>query len=209
LTAGELMTRVLTDLRQMGASRQNLQSLLTQLEPRYKPMGLRSLRKIITPKRAPVLRLGAESTAEIEGHRVVHATNLPDYGAVTAIVSIDGVPFPHPSFRNIPGGPHVEQRIIRLLQVYISRMTSVPRSIEILISQSPCLHRCASPVAGLRALFPNTSVSVYFQTLYGSTSGIATEESMAAVQNVAAAGVHIYVWSGGGEIQSPDLTWLK
>jgi hypothetical protein len=209
LAAGELMTRVLSDLRQMGATRQSLQSLLKQLEERYKPMGLRSLKRVSVPGRAPVLRAATESTAAIEGHRVSHGTTLPDYGAVTAIVSIDGVPFNHPNLRNIPGGPHAEQRIVQLLEVQIPRMIPVPRSVEMLISQSPCLHRCTVSITGLRTSFPNTNFSIYYKTLHASTSGVSAEESMIAEQRIAAAGVHIYLWSGNGEIQSPDLTWLQ
>lgn len=209
LTAGELMTKVLSDLQQMGATRQNMQSLLTQLEARYKPMGLRSLKRVSVPGRAPVVRVAAGSTATIEGHRAVHGISLPDYGAVTAIVSIDGVPFNHSSLGNIPKGPHAEERIVQLLQVQIPRMAKVPRSVEILVSQSPCLHRCTVPITGLRTSFPSTSFSVYYKTLHASTSGVSTEESILAEQKIAAAGVHIYLWSGGGEIQSPDLTWIR
>ena len=129
---------------------------------------------------------------------IVKNIPLPDYGAVTSVVAIDDVPKAH--FRN-RNGRHAEQGVVgfveRAVALHIRRTGGPPNKVEVLVSQSPCLHRCQPELTRLRAAYPSTQFFLYYKTLHQSTSGEETADSMQAINNLMSGGWLVFIWNEG------------
>jgi hypothetical protein len=211
LTAGELLSRIVRSLRESGvtASSGRLSKVLERLRKRYEPLGLHSLQVVFSEDKVPSIAISTESTEKMAGYISVSNVPLPDYGSVNATVSIDGTPYA--SLRN-QRGKHAEGKVISLVRETLRRLHWVPRTVEVLVSQSPCRHQCVPDLKGFRREYPNTTFALYYKTLHQSTSGEESEESKQALRELGSrrGGWHLGIWTGKhGMIQSPELDWLK
>ena len=209
LPAGQLLALVLADLRASGATQANgrLAAERARIEVRYGAQGLRRIQVLRDPRSPdPVVRVDTTAGRELEGRRINSRVRLPDYGSVTAMVTVDGVGLL--PLRNLRG-EHAEERILAHLRNYLGRMAAPPRQVELLVSQSPCRHVCAPQLGALRAQYPGAQFHLYYRTLHQSTSGSETEESMGALDDLQAAGWTVAIWSGNGTLQSPAQPWLR
>ena len=208
LPAGQLLALVLADLRGSGATASNgrLPAAIAALKTRYAAQGLNSVQVLAAGRSAPIVQVDTAAGRNLEGQRIEQGVQLPDYGAVTAMITVDGkglLPL-----RNLRG-QHAEERILAHLRQYLRALAKPPLAVELLVSQSPCRHQCAPQLSALRAQYPNTSFSLLYRTLHQSTSGTETAESMAALGDLEAAGWAVAIWSGGGNVQSPGQPWLR
>jgi len=208
LTGGELLSRVLADLRKSraSASKGTLRAAVAELEQRYQSLGLRKIRIDHAPGVAPAIAITSESTAQIEGYLAINNVPLPDYGAVTATVSIDSAPYVHVWNGE---GKDAEERIIPILLTKLKQMRQPPTTVELLVSQSPCREKCTPLLKKLKAAYPTTSFSLYYKTTHQSTGGKQTSDSIAALNALKRAGWNIAIWNKDGEIRSPELEWLR
>jgi hypothetical protein len=200
---------VLAELRASGATRSNgrLPAEIQRLQARYGPQGLRSIEvRAQRGGRAPVVRVDSTTTREIEGRRIESGVRLPDYAEVTAMITVDGqglLPL-----RNLRG-EHAEERILAHLARYLATLRQPPNHVELLLSQSPCRHRCAPQLGALRAQYPGATFSLYYSALHASTSGTATAASMAALGELEASGWNVAIWAGAGTLESASQDWLR
>jgi hypothetical protein len=209
LPGGQLLALVLADLRASGATRSNgrLPAEIQRLQTRYAAQGLRSIEvRAQRSGRAPVVRVDSTSTREIEGRRVLSNTPLPDYGAVTAMITVDGIGLL--PMRNLRG-EHAEERILAHLTRYLATRAQPPNHVELLVSQSPCRHECRPQLTALRAQYPGATFSLYYSALHASTSGTETADSIAALGELEATGWNVAIWAGGGALESASQDWLR
>jgi hypothetical protein len=211
------MKRILTELRARRATEENLPALLNGLRLKYKKNGLVELNAPML-RGVRVIQLKANSTDAIEGYRIGNNTKgkkipLPSLGFTTAILSIDGKP--NLDTRN--SGQHAEEKLVGILEQNLGKRPA--RSVEILVSQSPCGERkgttpCADRLINLKKKFPNTVFSVYYKTLHQGKGGEKDEASMAAIVRMRRAQIRTYLWvhndirNTSHGIQSPPLTFL-
>ena len=97
------------------------------------------------------------SGRQLEGRRIEQGVQLPDYGSVNAMITVDTVGLM--PVRNL-GGQHAEERILAHLGSYLASLGQPPRTVELLVSQSPCRHQCTPQLAGLRAQYPDARFSL-------------------------------------------------
>lgn len=211
LTGGEILSRIVRAVRRSGVTvgSGDLPKVLERLRKHFEPLGLRSLQLVRAPGKAPSIAISTTSTEEMERYRATLNLSLPDYGSVIALLSIDGKTRTHLWNGR---GKHAEGKVIDLVRETISRLHEVPRTVEILVSQSPCRHKCKPELNDLRREYPNTRFSLYYETLHQSTSGKQTEESQEALREMASrrGGWHVAIWTAkDGMIQSPELEWLR
>jgi hypothetical protein len=138
------------------------------------------------------------SPETILGYVVANNIPLPDYGAVTAVVALDNVA--KGDFRN-RDGRHAEAGVVgfvrQTIAVQVARTGTPPRSVEVLVSQSPCLHQCQPELNVLRREYPKTSFALYYKTLHQGTSGTQTEDSLTAINRLRRGGWRVFVWNEG------------
>jgi hypothetical protein len=164
------------------------------------PDGLRSLE--LQPESEQIAAIvGSASPTKILAYIVAKNIPLPDYGAVTAVIALDDLPIG--DFKN-RDGRHAEDGIVAFARRVIAEQVgrgAAPKQVEILVSQSPCLHRCTPALNELRTSFPKTKFTLYYKTLYQGTSGEETEDSLAAIRRLRRAGWRVFIWNEG-RIQS-------
>lgn len=138
------------------------------------------------------------SPETILGYVVANNIPLPDYGAVTAVVALDNVA--KGDFRN-RDGRHAEAGVVgfvrQTIALQVTKTGNAPRLVEVLVSQSPCLHRCQPELNTLRGEYPNTSFTLYYKTLHQGTSGAETEDSLTAINRLRRGGWRVFIWNEG------------
>jgi hypothetical protein len=160
------------------------------------PHGLRSLELQLESEMVAAI-VGSASPKTILDYVVANNIPLPDYGAVTAVIALDDVPRGHFWNRD---GRHAEEGIIGFARREIEeavRRGAAPKHVEILVSQSPCLHRCTPQLNALRAHYRQTRFTLYYNTLYQTTSGAQTEDSQAAIRRLRRGGWRVFIWNKG------------
>jgi hypothetical protein len=172
-------------------------SLFDQVMGARGAQGLKSLEMRVETEYTAAI-VGSASPETILGYVIVNNIPLPDYGAVTAVVSIDDVP--RGDFKN-RDGRHAEAGVIgftqRAIALHVQKAGVDPKKVEVLVSQSPCLHTCQPALNVLRSMYPKTSFILYYKTLHQSTSGSETEDSMKAINRLRRGGWRVFIWNEG------------
>ena len=184
-----------------GASEQmsagGITSLFDQVMGARGAQGLKSLEMRVETEYTAAI-VGSASPETILGYVIVNNIPLPDYGAVTAVVAIDDVA--RGDFKN-RDGKHAEAGVIgfvqRAIAIHVERAGADPKKVEVLVSQSPCLHKCQPELNLLRRSYPKTAFLLYYKTLHQSTSGSETEDSLKAINKLRRGGWRVFIWNEG------------
>ncbi|MBD2766359.1 DUF4157 domain-containing protein [Hymenobacter sp. BT664] len=194
----DIMQRVKQEI-QAGPEEVNSSSvagLFDNLMATYGQRGLRSLELRVQSEQIATI-VGSASPETILAYVVANQLPLPDYGAVTAVIAIDDTV--RGNFRN-RDGRHAEEGIIALATQLINQQTAfgiIPKKVEILVSQSPCLQICTPQLIELRRNYLQTRFALYYNTLYQGTEGLQTENSLAAIRRLRNGGWNVRIWNGG------------
>lgn len=125
---------------------------------------------------------------------VVNELVKTDYGSVLGTVAFDSVLFGEPAYNG--GGMHAEDKIIGFvrtrLQLLIKQKASLPKTVEIYVSQSPCKNKCTPNLIALKNQYPSIETwAIYYSYEYVGTSGKHAKESEEALGLLDKAGFHV------------------
>jgi hypothetical protein len=125
---------------------------------------------------------------------VVNELVKTDYGYVVASVALDDVIYGQPAYNG--EGLHAEDKIIGFLNNRLKFLQqqgkSLPKKIEVYVSQSPCKKRCTPNLIQLKGKYPTIQTwVVYFSFEYAGTSGKKVKESQEARVLLQKKGFHV------------------
>jgi hypothetical protein len=140
---------------------------------------------------------------------VVNEYVKTDYGSVVGTVAFDDVIFGEPAYNG--HGMHAEDKIIGFvrsrLNLLAKQKSTLPKKVEIYVSQSPCKTKCTPNLIGLKSSYPSVdSWAIYYSYEHLGTSGKHAKDSEEALRLLAKAGFHVLQFDKALELEKKGKT---